>query len=257
MNLYGYLGGNPRSWVDPLGLREVDCRACGNCKGKKDAKDIVDEQIKGRIRTLTAWNIKAGDLPEGLYEQFGKGVYVTDIEKWIAQQADYYAPPDPKLPYKYTGSGLENAGCVLLCGECVGIDKLGHFFQQGWQYYQISVINNTGDAAAEKFGQYTEGIGKAGDYTKEEQGSYKKILGLLLGTIGFGVYGSTTSGVISYADLAANKAGLQFYKDVAAGKFESICKYVTADWDEVKNPNKYAEWLIIKIFRNTWTPLLF
>ena len=46
--------------------------------------------------------------------------------------------------------------------------------------------------------------------------------------------------VISYADLAANAAGLMIYKDLNAGQFSTNCDYVDSSLDEEKNCNKYS-----------------
>jgi hypothetical protein len=58
------------------------------------------------------------------------------------------------------------------------------------------------------------------------------------------------TGVLSNADLAANAAGLQFYKDYAAGKFKTICDYVNKDWDEEKNPNEYTDAVKMMVEKN-------
>jgi len=97
-------------------------------------------------------------------------------------------------------------------GQCVGGDKLGHMFQQGFDYYNIR--RGSTQAAAESFGRATE-ISRAG-------------------------LGAT--GVYSRADLAANLAGLTFWTDLAAnpsGYTFDIASYVTASWNEYRNPNFY------------------
>ena len=57
---------------------------------------------------------------------------------------------------------------------------------------------------------------------------------------GYGGFGRNISGVISHADLAANLAGLHFYRDVVAGRFRSFADYVTADWCEEHCLNEYT-----------------
>jgi hypothetical protein len=53
--------------------------------------------------------------------------------------------------------------------------------------------------------------------------------------------GGLTTGVYSNADQAANRKGLQFYKDLVANTALtfSIKKYVAADWNEQTNPSFY------------------
>ena len=58
--------------------------------------------------------------------------------------------------------------------------------------------------------------------------------------MGYGGYGRTMTGVISNADLAANKAGLQMYKDLDDGRFKSIGDYVSSELCEEVNFNAYT-----------------
>lgn len=107
-------------------------------------------------------------------------------------------------------------------GICAGADKLGHFFQQGLQYFAIKTSPGSNQAAAESFGRGTE-ISRAG-------------------------LGAT--GVYSNADLSANLAGLRFWEDLAANTSLSfdIASYITQDWNEYRNPNFYEA----SIAREVW-----
>jgi hypothetical protein len=101
---------------------------------------------------------------------------------------------------------------ALINGICVGADKLGHFFQQGKQYFDIN--RSSGTAAAESFGRATE-IDRAG-------------------------LGAT--GVYSNADLAANRDGLRFWQDLQANPSSltfDISSYISQNWNEYQNPNFY------------------
>jgi hypothetical protein len=70
----------------------------------------------------------------------------------------------------------------------------------------------------------------------------------LIGTHQFGVYGSTTTGIISYSDIAVNEAGFKFYMNLIedpegiAANFD-ITDYVTPEWDE-------------EILRSTFSPVI-
>lgn len=237
MSLYQYVRTRPTGSLDPFGLWEVDCQACGGCKGKNDVKGEVDTEVTNRI--------KNGLTAEKFALELGKGMPHTEIEKIIMRSAQY-ASRDNNLPSKYKGTVLDFGlqGCVKLCGECVGADKLGHMMAQGWEYYRISVLDGKGDALAKKYGEFLEGKGKSDDYTPEEQKYFREISsGLIDGKNGFGYggFGRNASGVISNADLAANYSGLSFYKDLANGKFRTICDYVNKDWDEEQNFNEYTD----------------
>lgn len=162
---------------------------------------------------------------------------------------------DETIPYYYSGRGGVNAVVfhtvqVLLNYESantfnvgnvlIGSDKIGHFIDQGFDYWEKSK-GGTDLAAAIRYGTETE----------------------------LGFFGMKTTGVFSYSDLAANWAGFDFYLNLVATesdpfekraqayylirsnskgelrivpqrKFE-ISKYVTQDWDEAINPSAFSE----------------
>jgi hypothetical protein len=78
-------------------------------------------------------------------------------------------------------SAVVRVGDVL-----IGVDKLGHFFVEGWRYFEIAHLDGEGVAAAMDWGERSER-------------TY------------FGLY---TTGVHSYADLAANFEGMRFWQHV-------------------------------------------
>jgi hypothetical protein len=110
-------------------------------------------------------------------------------------------------------------------------------FQQGWEYYRISVIDKKGDRMAERYGEWLEGKESRDAYAAEEPYFRQQLSGRC---VGYGGYGRTLSGVVSNADLEANKAGLQMYKDIQAGHFRSIGDYVSNRLCEEANLNEYA-----------------
>ncbi len=107
---------------------------------------------------------------------------------------------------------------------CIGSDKLGHFFQQGHDYYVRAHGAGGSVAAAVSFGQSTEEGG----------------------------YGLGTTGVYSNADLEANRRGLDFYDALAASPSLTfdISTYVNANWSEVNNPNFYESSMGTVVWRN-------
>lgn len=110
-------------------------------------------------------------------------------------------------------------------GFCVGADKLGHFFQQGAQYFVRRADPSGGDP--ESFGRATE-----------------------IDVAGLGV-----TGVYSNADLAANRAGMRFYQELQAdpnGLAFDVARYVARDWNEYANPNFYEA----SVAREVWATQL-
>ncbi len=109
-------------------------------------------------------------------------------------------------------------------GICIGSDKLGHFFQQGHDYYTEAHSAGGSVATAEALGQSTEASG----------------------------FGLATTGVYSNADLEANRRGLDFYNTLAASPSMSfdISSYVNANWSEVNNPNYYESSVGTTVWQN-------
>ncbi len=135
---------------------------------------------------------------------------------------------------------LKNLSAVVqIDNHRVGVDKFGHFFVQGFAYFERAYLEGMGLEAALAWGEQTER-------------SY---------------YGLYTTGIYSYADLAANFEGMRFWLRVlghdrdplergwlfnrpyirCARRFWSrepywrvqrtvrLEKYVTAAWDEGNN----------------------
>jgi hypothetical protein len=122
---------------------------------------------------------------------------------------------------------------ALINGICAGADKLGHFFQQGADYFSIAARTTVADA--ESFGRATE-IDRAG-------------------------LGAT--GVYSNADLAANLSGLQFWRDLQAApttyRFD-VANYINSSWNEYSNPNFYERSIAEQIWpiqlRGAWSGVI-
>jgi hypothetical protein len=212
---------------------EVDCAACDFCADKGDIADALDARIRKHIAD--------GKTVQQIAEAEGGSVVRPRIEVW-ADHLQEAVQPDRRR-FKYRGAGLPDsaalsafAPCVKLNGICLGTDKLAHIFQEGWAYYRIAVLDGKGDALAVRFGEWQEGLAARENYAADEAYFLKQPTG----RFGYGMYGRCISGVISHADLAANKAGLQLYKDLTVGRFKSIRDYVTKDFCEESNPNDYT-----------------
>jgi len=71
-------------------------------------------------------------------------------------------------------------------GALIGVDKIGHFLVEGWDYYEIAVLDGEGIEAAMDWGEQTE-------------------------RTWFGLY---TTGVSSRADLVADFEGMRFWMNL-------------------------------------------
>jgi hypothetical protein len=82
---------------------------------------------------------------------------------------------------------IKDLSAVVRVGDAlIGVDKLGHFLVEGWQYFEIAALDE-------------DGTGAAMDWGERAERTY------------FGLY---TTGVRSQADLVANFEGLRFWSNV-------------------------------------------
>ena len=146
------------------------------------------------------------------------------IERWLGGlgPGSVHQVPQDRTKYRGVRYGAWPTGLVLcpvikLGGRLVGTDKLGHFAQQGYQYYVESLKYPDAEEAAAVIAQRSSAFE-------------------------VGCYGLRTTGVYSHADIAAEYAGWRFYADLAAQPdgIVDIGRYVTDAWNEEANPNWYA-----------------
>lgn len=136
----------------------------------------------------------------------------------------------------------ERLAVLIRLGDVyLGSDKLGHFFTEGRTYYTRYIAEN--ERSALRYGELTESS----------------------------FYGELTTGIFSYADLAANLNGLRFWNSILAKKPDPIdgtqpvrpyigCTegkwrrlrpfdwrdYVDPAWDEALNCNAYRDDAVLK-----------
>lgn len=135
----------------------------------------------------------------------------------------YRSGKDKASGFMLTLVGLEPS--INIDGHYIGVDKLGHFFDQGNDYFSMYQKEIPGESA----------IQRALDFgTKAEEG----------------VLGEQTTGIKSYGDLAANYGGFLFWSSLTEGEnpyFKCVsgswkqardfqwADYVTSAWDEAIN----------------------
>jgi hypothetical protein len=214
-----------------------------------DVEDLYTELRKSLFQSLTAsWGLKGYDLDLQLRELLSGKSYSLSLSDSIYRDISYLEGLSLNLK--------ELSDVANIDGQLVGLDKLGHFFSEGWQYFEIS---RQADSSLED----------ALDW-----GSGKEA----------GLYGYTTTGVFSYADLVANFHGWRFWnrvllkrRDPLSGVIDRLfdrpyvtCNiqiidsfrqfrlvrawqlnrqfdlgdYVDAMWDEGNNCNSYADAVI-------------
>jgi len=150
-------------------------------------------------------SVPAGDMcdEETLYHELRKAIFQSvtaslglkgygldkDLRKLLA--ADSYGVELAESVYRdityLEGFSLnlkELSRIVNIDGHLIGLDKLGHFFAEGYQYFVLSVANE--DAVA---------------WGRDQED---------------GLFGKVTTGVFSYGDLVANFNGYRFWNRVLA-----------------------------------------
>jgi hypothetical protein len=175
------------------------------------------------ITPLEEW--LANDEPVPVYVAEHRGIFGRDVDF-----------DDLRLAW-----WVELAPTIYLDRVLMGADKPGHFLGQGFQYFV-------------EHGSLPE------DWSMEQKLEHMRRFGY---ATEIGNLGVATGGVFSYADLSSNWAGFLFHLclfddiDVAGerhARFFTIdakgrtrltrpfhwSEWVTADWDEVQNPNAVA-----------------
>ena len=143
------------------------------------------------------------------------------------------------------------APVIKVHGVLIGIDKLAHFLEQGYWYYDATIrLETLSKKERWEFGAFMEGHP---DVKKDLYTKYKRLFGhyclncIIAG--GFGYYGSASTGVISNADLAANEDGYIFYQKLSQNipdfKF-ALSDYDLKQWNEQTNKSLYIPGLVVK-----------
>jgi len=220
---------------------EVDDRSCSGLKNiESDIDTFVNSEIAAARRTvgtpalgpllvLRVMQRLGGRSPISPIETFVEGLSATKRR----------IPPNDLSGTKYSGAGSANrfylaqalgaahvvGSSANIHGLCIGADKLGHFFDQGFDYWDAASKPGATPGTIDDLGKAMEG----------------------------GVFGLGSTGVFSNADIAANLAGLKFYKDLEANpdRFRfHIRNYLTPNWNEQTNPSFYDAPLASVVWSN-------
>lgn len=144
-----------------------------------DEEDLYTELRKAIYQSYTAsWGLKGYDLDKQLRELLKKQSYSLSLNDSIYRDIDFLEGFSLNLK--------ELSDIVNVNGYLIGLDKIGHFFSEGWQYF---VLTND-----EK-----QGIEEALAWGKRQES---------------GKFGYSTTGIFSFADLTANFNGWRFWNKV-------------------------------------------
>lgn len=165
------------------GLRKANERQ-GDAAGMNpdefcDEEELYTELRKAIFQSFTAsWGLKGYELDKQLRELLADRSYTLGLNDSIYRDIDYLEGFSLNLK--------ELSDVVNIQGHLVGLDKLGHMFAEGWQYFELT----------EEEGQ---SLYQALDWGRELEN---------------GKYGYVTTGIFSYSDLIANFQGWRFWNNI-------------------------------------------
>lgn len=140
---------------------------------------LYTELRKAIFQSFTAsWGLKGYSLDQQLREALVDYSVHRAVSDSIYRDLGYLDAPSLKL------KGLSDV--VWLNRNLIGLDKLGHFFAEGWHYFEMT-----------QNGEHSLNDAMAWGREQEE-----------------GKFGLVTTGVFSYADLTANFNGWRFWNQI-------------------------------------------
>jgi hypothetical protein len=241
------------SGIGVIQRAEVDDRSCAGLKDiESDLDTFVNKEINDERKAMTP-PIFAPLLLLHVMQRLGGRSAISPIETFVESlpASKRTIPPADLAGTKYSGAGavnnfyhLQSLGVAHVVGSvakihglCIGADKLGHFFDQGFDLFDVA--SKSGSTAAD-----VENLNKEMEID---------------------LFGLASTGVFSNADMAANRAGMKFYKDLEKNpeKFVfHIRNYITSRWNEQTNPSFYEKqvggvvWgnLLSGSWKGTFTP---
>lgn len=214
-----------------------------------DENTLYTELRKAIFQSLiVSWGLKGYELDKQLRVLLVRKSYSLSLNDSIYRDINYIEGLSLNLK--------ELSDVVNINGHLVGLDKTGHFFAQGWQYFEMT-------------DQDKETLDQAIAWGRQKEA---------------GLFGYTTTGIFSFADLVANLNGWRFWnkvllkqddplkgtianffdrpyvscdiqiinsirnrKIIRAWEYESrfdLADYIDGAWDEGNNCNSYADPII-------------
>jgi hypothetical protein len=144
-----------------------------------DEEVLYTELRKAIYQSYTAsWGLKGYDLDKQLRRLLARQSYSLSLNDSIYRDIDYLEGLSLNLK--------ELSDVVNVNGYLIGLDKIGHFFAEGWQYFELSHEE-----------KYT--IEQALEWGKQQE---------------TGKFGYSTTGIFSFADLVANFNGWRFWNKI-------------------------------------------
>jgi hypothetical protein len=220
-------------FVGVLHAKETD-NITGRYKQLEDSTDILDQEMNRRLKELEeeandqkiSCN-KIRDFRILFHELNGDRFFIGSMESWAEDEDKVAKRSTSAHDSVYEGvlnngwifNRLKLSSTIKVNGQLIGTDKLGHFLDQGFEFY--TPYRTSG---------YDIDVAMRGSIGSERTYS-----------------GGSSTGTISYSDSVANYHGIHFYHNLAEGqhpyftcsngKWQQIrpfkfSEYVDAAWDE-------------------------
>ena len=166
-----------------------------NAKQNGCDEEVLYEELKKSIfrSPLAPWGFRGYGVDKEFRTLLANQSFSLSLEDSIYRDITYFEGASLKF------SGLTDV--VNINGHLVGLDKLGHFFAQGWSYFKLTHYKENNIDQALEWGRKQE-VGK---------------------------FGYATTGVFSFADLVANFNGWVFWNRLLL-KDANFLKGVNADF---------------------------
>lgn len=144
-----------------------------------DEEILYTELRKAIFQSFTAsWGLKGYGLDKQLRVLLARQSYSLSLNDSIYRDINYLEG--------FSLNIKELSDVVNINDHLIGLDKMGHFFAEGWQYFELTHYKKHNIDQALKWG-------------KEQES---------------GKFGYTTTGIFSFADLVANFNGWRFWNKV-------------------------------------------
>lgn len=143
-------------------------------------EEVLYEELRKAIfqSSWVSWGLKGYELDKQLRLLLVKQSYSLALNDSIYRDIDFLEGVSLNLK--------ELSDVVNINGHLIGLDKLGHFFAEGWKYFELTRYDGNNMETALAWGK------------QQEKGKF----------------GYTTTGIFSYADLVANFNGWRFWNQV-------------------------------------------
>ncbi|MCF8056222.1 MAG: hypothetical protein K9K37_06250 [Desulfocapsa sp.] len=148
----------------------------------KEKNEFCDEEVlytelrKAIFQSFTvSWGLKGYDLDKQLRILLARKSYSLSLNDSIYRDINYLEG--------FSLNIKELSDVVNINNHLIGLDKVGHFFAEGWKYFELTHNKKHNIYQALKWGKQQEA----------------------------GKFGYTTTGIFSFADLVANFNGWRFW----------------------------------------------